>query len=78
MGLSDVGFWAMVASAGAGATASKEGCAVEDEAEASADLLDEKGQTMLNEGEVEAEDEEKEGAIWFGVARGRVPMWMCV
>lgn len=67
-----------MASAGAGATASNEDCAGEDEAAASAGLLDEKGQTMLNEGEVEAEDEEKEGAVWSGVARRRVPMWMCV
>ena len=52
-----------MASTGAGATASNEGCAVGDDAEASADLLDEKGQTMLNDGEVEAADEGGEDPV---------------
>ena len=49
MGLSEVGVVLdlTVVSTGAGATASKAGCADEDEEDASADLLEEKGQTMM-------------------------------
>lgn len=47
MGLSGVEFELRVESTGAGATASKAGCADDDEEDASADLLAEKGQTMM-------------------------------
>ncbi len=48
MGLSEVGLALTVVSTGAGATASKAGCEEEDDEEASADLLEENGQTMVN------------------------------
>lgn len=51
MGLSEVGLGVTVESTGDGATASKAGCVEEeedDEDEASADLLDENGQTMMD------------------------------
>lgn len=50
MGLSDDGVVLTVVSTGAGATASKAGCVDEDEDDASADLLEENGQTIMCSG----------------------------